>query len=83
MSDEKVNYTVHKLKMPDTGIGRAAAYKDDDELRAAIQAEREAMDPEVRAAIEDHERRAMNTLLFGNEEGVLDRPAQSDPPEES
>lgn len=60
--------TVYTVPMIDTGIGREAGYANDDEFRAAIKAEREAMDPKVRAAVEAVEADFMRRVLFGDDD---------------
>lgn len=67
----KPNYIVHKVKMPDTGIGQVMGYKDDDDFRRAVDEERKKLPVEVQEAIKEHERRAMNVVLYGNPEGAM------------
>lgn len=59
--------TVYTAPMLDTGIGQEAGYANDDEFRAAMQAEREAMDPVERAAVEAIEADMERQFLFGGE----------------
>lgn len=59
--------TVHSFPMPDTGIGQEAGYESDAAFRQAMEEERAAMPPEVRAAIERAEAEAYRRLLFGEQ----------------
>jgi len=58
---------VNRYVMADTGLGKEAGYENDAAMRDAVRAERAAMDPEVRAAIEEIERRFLRAALFGDD----------------
>lgn len=59
-------YATQTFKIADTGIGQHLGYADDDAFRAAMAAEREEMDPEVREALDRIQRDSIRTMLFGS-----------------
>lgn len=63
MTDPDVKITVHRVPMLDTGIGQEAGYANDQEFIEAVDAERAALDPEVREALEQAERDLARKLL--------------------
>lgn len=61
MDDYEITVTEHELL--DTGIGISQGYASDAEFRAAMKAEREALPPEVREAVDEIERDVMRRMM--------------------
>lgn len=55
--------TTHTFKTLDTGIGQEAGYESDEALLAAVEAERAALPPEVREAVESLEADIQRRML--------------------
>lgn len=62
---DDVKLTVHTFPMLDTGIGIEAGYESDAAMMEAHRREREALDSEVRAALDEVDAEMTRRFLFG------------------
>lgn len=64
MNDEP-HIQVISVPLGDTGLGRAAGFKDDAELIAKAKAERKALPPEIRKMADEMDAEFERRVLFG------------------
>lgn len=65
--DDKLTIRTISVPMSDTGIGKAAGYRDDAHLLEVAKAERDALPPEVQAIANEIDRRVDHALIFGSD----------------
>jgi hypothetical protein len=63
VSDRKL--TIHRYRMPDTGIGQEMGFQSDDAFRDHVAAERAKLPAEVREKVEAIEQDFVRAVMFG------------------
>jgi hypothetical protein len=66
MPDGDFEVVVHRVPMPDTGIGIEQGFESDVAFLDHCEQERAKLDPEVRKALEDLDRSMRRALLGGS-----------------